>query len=136
MNRSSLVFLLALAAGVAQAQGVGGASAMRLPLKEGRYMVGGCDRFNEANGYIGIGTHREGPNKGQQYMVPQAERQEGYCTLRKLAPMGAVLSGVAECDSGLRNNPTPLGTYRFNLTVHDGTSFTSLGKRYGWCPPR
>lgn len=107
-----------------------------LPLKEGRYFSGGCDRFNEANGFIGIGIHKEGPNKGRSFVVPQAERKEGYCTLQKLAPMGGVLSGVAECDSGSRINPTPLGSYRFNYTVHDPQSFTSLGKRYMWCPSK
>lgn len=136
MNRLALAFLFMFAPVAAQAQSAGVAALTLLPLKEGRYMAGGCDRFNEASGYIGVGLHKEGPNKGLQYLVPQAERQEGFCTLRKLAPMGAVLSGVAECDSGLRNNPAPLGTYRFNYTVHDAASFTSLGKRYGWCPPR
>lgn len=128
-------FLALLALGMA-APAAAQSSGPRLPLKEGRYMVGGCDRFNEANGYIGVGIHKDGPNKGQQFLVPQAERQEGYCTLRKLAPMGGVLSGVAECDSGARANPSPLGTYRFNFTLHEANSFTSLGKRYDWCPPR
>jgi hypothetical protein len=105
-----------------------------LPLKDGRYFSGGCDRFNEAGGYIGIGTYRDGPAKGRQYLVPQAERQEGYCLIDKLQPMGAVLAGVAECSSGTRTNPTPMGRYRFNFTVHDAMSFTSLGKRYQWCP--
>lgn len=136
MNRSLVVFALMLLPAVSQAQAPGGAPALRLPLKEGRYMVGGCDRFNEANGYIGVGVHRDGPNKGLHYVVPQAERQEGYCTVRRLAPLGGVLSGVAECDSGLRNNPAPLGAYRFNFLVHDSGSFTSLGKRYDWCPAR
>jgi hypothetical protein len=121
--------LLLVAPAHAQGQGA-------LPLKEGRYSAGGCDRFNESHGYIGIGIHKDGPDKGRQFIVPQAERKEGFCTLQKLAPLGGVLSGVAECDSGSRINPMPLGTYRFNYTIHDATSFTSLGKRYGWCPSR
>lgn len=107
-----------------------------LPLKEGRYSAGGCERFSESDGYIGLGQHRDGPDKGLQFLVPQAEKQQGVCTLRKLAPMGAVLAGVAECDSGGKVNPRPLGTYRFNYTVHGPMSFTSLGKRYEWCPSR
>jgi hypothetical protein len=129
--RNVLVVISLLVATPALAQAPG-----TLALKEGRYSAGGCDRFNEADGYIGIGVHKEGPSKGRQILVPQAERQQGYCTLEKLAPMGGVMSGVALCDSGSRINPAPLGTYRFNYTVHDSMSFTSLGKRYGWCPSR
>lgn len=107
-----------------------------LPLKEGRYGAGGCEGFNESGSYIGIGLHRDGPDKGLQFIVPQAEKQQGVCTLRKLGTMGGVLAGTAECDSGGKVNPRPLGTYRFNYAIHGPMSFTSLGKRYDWCPPR
>jgi hypothetical protein len=133
MTRVTLLLAVLLFPHAVSAQAPG---HLALPLKEGRYSAGGCDRFNEADGYIGIGIHKEGPNKGRQFLVPQAERQQGFCTLLKLAPMGGVLGGVAECDNGSRSNPGPLGTYRFNYTVHDTLSFSSLGKRYGWCPPR
>lgn len=136
MNPLFRITLWGLLVAGTQAQAQTTAPAHRLPLKEGRYMSGGCDRFNEANGYIGVAIHKDGPNKGLQYLLPQAERQEGYCTIRKLVPMGTILSGVAECDSGARANPVPTGTYRFNFAVHDTASFTSLGKRYDWCPTR
>ncbi len=139
MRLGPVASALWLACAAAQAQTAPMPAPTRLlplPLKDGTYREGGCDRFNEAGGYIGVGTHGDGVEKGQRYLVPQAEKQEGFCTLRKLAPLGGVLAGVAECSNGTRANPQPVGTYRFNFTLHDATSFTSLGKRYEWCPGR
>jgi hypothetical protein len=108
-------------------------AADKIPIREGEYR-GACNGPADFLESIGAYVLREGPQKGLQIPSPQAEKQDGYCALKRVKTAGNVYSGSATCESGTRM-ALPTGTYKFAYTVLDQSTFISKGVTYRWCAP-
>ena len=107
-------------------------AADKIPIRDGEYTRGPCKGRPDIMENIGVHVLHGGPQKGLQSLSPQAESQDGYCTLKTVKTAGNVYSGSAACESGTRM-ALPTGTYKFAYTVLDQSTFISKGVTYRWC---
>lgn len=108
--------------------------AAGLPLADGDYTRGQCKAgssdFLES---FDIQTITEGPRKGSRLLYPQAEGQDGNCTIDRINVSGSRYSGSAKCEDGGSRIRYDAGTYKFSIEVLSARSFLSKGKKYVWC---
>jgi hypothetical protein len=110
-------------------------AANKIPIRDGEYTWGACNGRADILESIGAYVLSDGPQKGLQLLSPQAEKQDGYCALKRVKTAGNVYSGSAARESGTRM-ALPTGTYKFAYTVLDQSTFISKGVTYRWCAGR
>ena len=125
--RALLILTTSLFAGAAVS------APLKLPLREGEYSFHACGTpaATEKDGSLGIYL-RDG---GSQFITPNSEGIDAYCTISKLRKAGDTFSGIANCERGGMRLKYPIGTYSFRYRVVSPTSFVTNDATYQWCAP-
>lgn len=74
-------------------------------------------------------------DNGSQFISPNSEGIDAYCTISRLQKAGEVYSGVAKCERGGMRIKYPIGTYSFSYRIVSPTSFVTNDTTYEWCAP-